>query len=265
MKHKILKVLFLTSLFYGCGSYVQVIETKTENTKIEENMYVYENDSILVIYDFWHDKGLLNFSIYNKLNKPMYVDWKKSSYINNGVKRNFWEDIEISKSIENRSGYSYGGKKSLIAYTNSVNVSSSETIKPEKITFIPPKSNYLRSQFFLMPISFIKVKNYPIIKEMPKLNNENKVVKYNEKEFNKNNTPLIFRNFLTLSYSENFSSEFYVDNEFYISKVIKVDKNQFEGYKKSTNNKLYEVDENGRRIIISPFQKSTSFYIKMKK
>jgi hypothetical protein len=272
MKHKLLTALFLLTIICGCGSYVQVIETKTENTNIEDDMYVYENDSIKITYDFWQEKGLLSFTIYNKLNRPVYVDWKKSSYINKGVKRNFWEDTESTKTLERHSGYSYRNsnltsrQSSLSSsFTNSINTSSSETVKPEKITFIPPKSNYTRSQFFLLPIPFLKIKNYPNIKEMPKLNNEEKTVEYQEKDFNKDDTPLIFRNFLTLSYSENFDNEFYVDNEFYISNVIKVETTQFQGYMRNTkkNGGLYELDENGRRIIISPFQKGTSFYLKM--
>lgn len=265
MKHKLSTALFLLTILSGCGSYVQVIETKTENTKIEDDMYVYENDSIKITYDFWQEKGLLSFTIYNKLNRPVYVDWKKSSYINKGVKRNFWEDTESTKTLEKRSGYSYRQSSLTSSFTNSINTSSSETVKPEKITFIPPKSNYTRSQFFLLPIPFLKIKNYPNIKEMPKLNSENKIVKYQEKDFRKDETPLVFRNFLSLSYSENFDKEFYVDNEFYISKVIKVEKTQFETYKRNTNKNggFYELDENGRRIIISPFQKGTSFYLKM--
>lgn len=249
----------------GCGSYVQVIETKTVNTTIEDDMYVFENDSIKITYDFWQEKGLLSFTIYNKLNRPVYVDWKKSSYINEGIKRNFWEDTESTKTREKRSGYSYRLSNSSGSFTNSVSTSSSETVKPEKITFIPPKSNYVRSQFFLLPIPFLEIKNYPNTKEMPKLNRENKTVKYIEKDFNKNDTPLIFRNFLTFSYSENFDKEFYIDNEFYISNVIKVKKTQFESYMRNTkkNGGIYQLDEDGKRIIISPFQKGTSFYLKM--
>jgi hypothetical protein len=267
MKHKLLTSLLALTILTSCGSYVQVFETKTENTKIENDHYVYENDSIRITYDFWQDKGLLSFAIFNKLNKPVYVDWKKSSYINNGIKRNFWEDTESTKTIGKAYGSSSRLTKSTLSFTNSVNVSSSETVKPEKITFIPPKSNYIRSQFFILPIPFLKVKNYPGKGEMLRIGSDSKSFTYQEKVFSKNETPLLFRNFLSLSYSENFEKEFYVDNEFFISKVIKVEKTQFETFKKNTEKRggFYELDENGRRIILSPFYSQTSFFIKLEK
>lgn len=267
MKHKLLTVLFLLAFLASCGSYVQVLETKSAKTKIEDNKYVYENDSIKITYDFWQEKGLLRFTVYNKLNRPVYLDWKKSSYINEGVKRNFWEDTESTKTTGKSKGKSSREWGSMSSFFNSTNVSSSETVKPEKNTFIPPKSNYTRSQFFLLPIPFLKIKNYPTTYEMAKLNREKETVKCQEKDFNINDTPLIFRNFLSLSYSENFEKEFYVDNEFYISKVTKIPKAQLAGFKRNTTKGrgFYEEDENGKRIIISPFYKGTSFYLTMEK
>ena len=96
--------MLMLIILSSCGSYVQVFETKTANTKIEDEHYTFENDSIKIIYNFWKNKGLLSFSIYNKLNKPVYVDWKKSSYINNSIKRNYWEDTESTKTVERRIG-----------------------------------------------------------------------------------------------------------------------------------------------------------------
>lgn len=263
MKTNLLKTLSLFILFCSCGSYVQVFDTKTENTKIEDDNYVFENDSVKITYDFWREKGLLSFSIYNKLNKPIYVDWKKSSYINKGIKRNYWEDSESTKTVGRTSGNASRNNSLMMAFTNSINVSSSETIKPEKITFIPPKSNYIRSQFFLLPITVFKVKKYPEIIAMEKLNSSNQSINIPTKSYSKADTPLLFRNFLTLSYTEGFDKEFYVDNEFYISSVKKVPESQFAGYRKNSNR--YELDENGKRILFSPFQKGTSFYLKMQK
>jgi hypothetical protein len=48
------------------------------------------------------------------------------------------------------------------------------------------------------------------------------------KVFNRNNSPLIFRNFMTISTSENFLKEAYVDNEFYVKEIQLIDKRHFE-------------------------------------
>ncbi|MBS1686736.1 MAG: hypothetical protein JSS76_18510 [Bacteroidetes bacterium] len=72
------------------------------------------------------------------------------------------------------------------------------------------------------------------------------------KRFEKDNTPLDFRNFLTLSFKEDFSSEFYLDNEFFINEVLVMDSRHFSYFKldKNTN----EPSE------IFPYKKGTDFY-----
>lgn len=255
MNIKFLITLIIITLFCSCNSYVQVFETKAKNTEVVDEKYVYENDSIKIIYDFWHDKGLLSFLIYNKLSKPLYIDWKKSAYINKGIKRNYWEDTENTTVVGN----------TYFNYNSSSNISSSETIKPEKITFIPPKSVYIRKQFYLLPIAFFQVNNYSSSVEITKLNSIDKKEKYLVKDFSKNETPLIFRNFISLSYSENFTNEFYVDNEFNVSKVIKVNQKQFGAYMRKSEGSAYELDEDGERIWLSPFRSGTSFFLRTEK
>jgi len=68
-----------------------------------------------------------------------------------------------------------------------------------------------------------------------------------------------------MSYNENFSTEFYIDNEFYVSKVTKIKSNQFEEIKRKDNsNAFFEKDENGKLIKINPYKVDKSFYIKIK-
>lgn len=215
MKKRFFAALLMIILISSCGSYVQVFEAKTTNTQIENDKYIFENDSIKITYNLWKDKGLLSFSIYNKLNKPIYVDWKKSSYINNSIKRNYWEDTESTKSVEKKVGSNYRTSSRIDnSHSNSTSISSSETTKPEKITFIPPKSNYIRSQFFILPIKTLRVKSYNSV-QIPRIDNDKKNVTISEKVFDEKSTPLVFRNFVTFSYTENFAKEFYVDNEFF--------------------------------------------------
>jgi hypothetical protein len=249
---------------YSCGGYVQVFETTSENKNLKvDNKYVYENDSIKITYNFWEDKGIMSFSIYNKLNKPLYIDWKKSSYVNNSVKLNYWEDIEISKSYERTAGVTYRSNSNNRFYiSNYGGVTNSITSKPEKITFIPPKSNYIRSQFNILPISQLKIKNYTTI-QIENLNKKGISDEILEKKLSKSETPLIFRNFITFSFTENFDNEFYVDNEFYISTVLKMKKSQFENFLYLNGSNFYEKDENGRPIRVNPYKKESSFYIKI--
>ena len=80
MKRAIIFSIIIIFIF-GCKTYVQVFDTNSTNAIIENDFYVYENDTIKITYAFWHEQGLMTLGIYNKLKIPLYIDWKKSSYI----------------------------------------------------------------------------------------------------------------------------------------------------------------------------------------
>jgi hypothetical protein len=263
MKFKFCTFLILAIIVSGCGNYVQVFETKTTNAQTINDKYIFENDSLRIEYDFWAQNGLLSFTIYNKLTKPIYVDWKKSSYVNNGIKLNYWDDTNITKSVGQASTAGYSGiytLKNRNFYSTVIN-STSITSKTERITFIPPKSMFVKNTFKLLPIMSLPVPNYDQ-EQLADIRNKGKLVKTMVKNYDKNNSPLIFRNFFTFSTTESFEREFYVDNEFYISKVLKVKTSQFEnlGYE---GGKMVK-GENGRPFRFSPYKKPRSFYLKIR-
>jgi len=255
-------------LFIGCKSYVQVFDTKGTNVKVENEFYVFENDTLKITYSFWSEKGLMTFAIFNKSNKPIYIDWKKSSYIDNSVKLNYWIDEEKIKTSEYYGSYFYKGPLLKPGYAISMTsgASVSSTVKIERITFIPPASNYYRSQFYILPINAFKFKAKVPSKEVPKNDNPKKKTKIYEKLFSKENSPLIFRNFLTFSFNESFENEFYVDNEFYIYDIKEMDKKQFEHLEIDRTKKggrFFVKDENGLPVKISAYKKPSSFYIRL--
>ncbi|MBK5214790.1 MAG: hypothetical protein JJE55_14150 [Flavobacteriaceae bacterium] len=247
---KKLLLLFLGLSIVGCKTYVQVFETKADNVKTVDQTYVFENDSLKIIYNLWGKKGLMKFEIYNKLNVSLYIDWRKSSYIANDVKLNYWEDVERTNSLY----ASYYFDNSLLRTRSSAGVSTSATVKEERITFIPPKSKYTRGQFYIIPWSFVVLdKNGPYT-EVALREGSKKTTKVFYKEYNKNTTPRVFRNFLTFSLTENFTEEFYVDNEFYISKILEMDQAQF--YR---NAERFRRPEYGKEIL--PYKDNRYFFI----
>ncbi len=91
----------------------------------------------------------MQFEIYNKLKTPIYVDWCKSFYIDNKVKLNYWEDVELTNAL-----YLCYYYESAFLGRRSAGFSNSTKTKDERITFIPPKAKYLRSQFYIISRSF---------------------------------------------------------------------------------------------------------------
>ncbi len=203
----------------------------------------------------------MSFAVYNKLDKPIYIDWKNSSFIYNDNKLNYWVDETQTKSAAYYGGYFYTGPLLKSGYTINQGVQSSvsSTVKPERETFIPPHSNYYRSQFYLLPISYYQLK-LDCQKDVVPCSSipENKATICKE-EFSLNNSPLHFRNYLAFSLSDNSSQFFFVDNEFYLSSVKEMDTRYYLGDIVGTNNGE-PIYKNGAK---NEFEKGTSFYIRM--
>lgn len=251
-------LIILTILLIGCKSYIQVFETKTSNTTLDGEYYVYETDTLKITYAFWNNKGILSFSVYNKLDKPIFIDWKKSSYIDNSNKFNYWIEEEVSKSMAYYGGYFYDGPilKPGLAINEGLGTSTALKVKPERITFIPPKSNYYRSQFYLLPIAYFDFDLNSTFTDTSRNDKPNKSTRVYYNDFTKDSSPLVFRNFLAFSLTEDFADEFYVDNEFYLSKTFEMDYRHFK----------YQVKgENGDYTDVRPFKKQTSFYLSIPK
>jgi len=241
-KKTFLFLIVMFSMILQSCSFVQLFEVNSSNTKDSEGYFQTENDTLRIIYNFNSEGGTMSFLILNKLNVPLYLDWRKSSFIQNNSKNNYWEDIIETKTIGSNLGFSKSQNLNTNLWNlNSIGLSAFASIvtKPERITFIPPSTLIPQDKFTLYPKSYYSFRGKPEIKEQ--IFNSKKVCKIQLENYNTQNSPLIFRNFLTFSTTENFTSEFYIDNSFYVDCVKK-----FKGK------------------FLGKFQSPTSFYIKGK-
>lgn len=198
----------------------------------------------------------MSFSVYNKLEKPIYIDWKSSSFIYNKNKLNYWIDEQRASITGYYRGYFYNGPliKPGFAINDGVQMATSTMVKPERVTFIPPKSFYYRSQFYLLPVANLKVDVKAAVRStVPRNDYPRKQTNVYEQNFNPTTSPLTFRNYLAYSLSENVTNPQYVDNEFYLSSVKEMDYRHFLG-------KAVE-SHNGKSTFARPFKKKTSFYV----
>ncbi len=258
MINKLYLCLSLTILLSSCSkSLIQIFDTQSTNTQILDGFYVFETDMVKITYSFWTSNGIMSFSVYNKLGVPIYVDWKNSSFIYNDNKLDYWIDESQTQSLSYYRGYYYNGPllKPGYSYNEGLQSSNSSTLKPERLTFIPPKSNYYRSQFYLWPGEHYKLKAITKFSVVPRNDNQNKKTKVYTEEFSRSNSPLRFRNYLTFSFTESSPQYFFVDNEFFLNSVKQMDYRHFRG-------KVIGLDENGFQEYEKPFKRKTSFYIK---
>lgn len=231
-------ILFLS----GCSTYNQVyyVGSADGKTSKQDQFFIYENDTIKVSYIFWGANGAMIFNVYNKLDKPIYVDWKKSSFVGKGVKGSYYE--ERTRSTSNSVAMSkYAGFGSLLA----LNMNGIE-VKEERITFVPPHSNITKSSGYQLVYGYLKLKK----SELRDTVIDGKSCY--QTAFDKS-MGITFRNYLTYSFKESFDQEYSVDNTFYLSKVVVMNSSQFMGsqiYKPLSNNIIWQ----------HPYKSADKFY-----
>ena len=191
MKFKIIVPIILTILLWSCAN-TKLVKVASEKMSLTSAGYIFENDTVRITYRFWAYKGKMDFDIYNKMDVPIYFDWKTSAYIPNDKMVSYWQDVTNTEGVYSTYRL-YGGN---------VGTGKSKSIRQERIGVVPPHSMITKSEFNL-------VKTYL---EIP----TNGV-------YDKNNTPLRFRNYLMLCTNEKFEGKVSsVDNSFFVNSVSKV-------------------------------------------
>ncbi len=230
------KLLFLTiGLFAlsGCAV-VQIMYTEqsSNNLKVENNNYVYENDTLKITYSFWAEDGVMAFIIENKLDIPLYIDWKKSAFISSKNKLNYYSEKEITntKGADASAPFAYRNAYDWSKWypiTLGISESTSVKYKEERITFIPPHAVSDRASYNIYPNQYI------IMDSIKKTQLGDSKVKGRVTTFTKDNAIITFRNFLTYSTKESFDLEKYVSNEFYVRKVVQTTDGYVDGMQSS--------------------------------
>lgn len=238
MKKELLIVSLALFLVSGCTKYAQIAYTAATNEKLQDkdNYFVAENDTLQVVYSFWQEKGVMSFLVYNKLDIPLYLDWKKSSFIINGNKTDYWSDGTKTRVYVSGTNSSYGyGASIWTSIFTQVEITKS---KAERITFIPPKSYINISASKLVDATHFNMENAEK-RQMSVPEGSSNTFQVYFVSADRNNSKIVFRNFLTYSTKETFDSEYYLDHEFYVRKVVTVEERSFQRY--NSQSEQYEV------------------------
>lgn len=209
---KIASGLTFLVLFSSCWVY-QHVSLQGNAPQNDKSEFVIENDSIAILYSFYGEGGPITINISNKLNQPLYVDWRKSALIINGQSFTLWKD-----------------QASLSAYTSSYSVMQDDQVthisgniegsivKNDKVSFIPPHAKIVINSYSLYNGLF----NTPDqagekIKFFTADGYKRKATKY---AFSEQTSPFNFRIFLSVSLDDNFKSPFQFDNNFWVSEYF---------------------------------------------
>lgn len=271
----VISALF-SAILISCGT-VRLTETESSG-KMAVKEGVSENEDLRISYDLWGEHGVMYFTVYNKSKKPVYIDWKKSVFIHNQWKNNYWIEKTTSESITVPVG----------DQNNKIFKNVMSTVVSERVSFLPPDC------YIAVPMTFEILDHLNRRLQLSGMR-ERKIVQISDnlrwdesakKElittpgkkrsfkaftvtYTKEQSPYRFRNFITYAFDEKFTAEKYFDNEFFVKRFIQMGAAKFFGrsFTRTHQPKQPKMQKNGLMSIPeppplydSPFRKSTSFY-----
>jgi hypothetical protein len=274
MKRIKLSLIALTAImvFSSCNQFIQLVETESIGKDAVTKEGVCENTDIKITYDMWSEDGITYFSIYNKADKPMYIDWKRSVFIYNDWKNDYW----VEKSTTENYVVPTGTGKNIV-YERKMS-----TVVAERYTFIPPHTYVSVPMTYVIMNNGLQVntettsngKSKTLITQslkydkslkttIPSTLKEGASVKAYVKTYSKENSNNRFRNFLTYAFDEKFTTEKFIENDFYVSKITEMTMKNFNG--KYSNAKITvkvgALKTKGKvKVFDSPYRNGTSFY-----
>lgn len=267
---KIAFSLFAMFLFSSCSTttyFYQVYEVKSIDVPIVNDYFVFNNDDVMVRYNFCCEGGDITFYCYNKTDKIIYLQLDNSFYIHNGIAYDYFKDCDYTTSLSSTSGVHattsasalattgvaqsitglinapggyYVGSNGMnagrgvsrsneIGYYDATSRSQSVTNHAPRIIAIPPHcAKY---------IDGFTIQDYAILKCGEDMYNQN-FPKHSSLLFtyNINDTPVAFSNNIAYSFSQDGSDMQNFINNFYVSSIQnKVEKDVLEKNPNSNN------------------------------
>lgn len=195
MRTALLALLLLPNL--ADITYMQYYRVESPDAKRTDNNFVYENDTVKVTYSFWGNGGVMSFVIFNKTDRPLYIDWSRSSMI-----------------VNSNNTFYYNDSLAAVSYNQTA------------VGFLPPKTQIKQS---ISPMVTRNISDWSNFETQYQIRNDTRKTetKIFSRQFSKDKSPVIFRNFLTLSDHQDFQNSFFVDNAFYVAEVQAMDVRNF--------------------------------------
>lgn len=231
----------------ACAPNAQLVTLRGNNVTPDPGGLMLDTDTLTLRYNFSGERGQMAVSVVNKLDRPLYIDWKRSAFIIGQDKVDYWQDV----ANVDLSGSTLGSRYSRYSIS-SINGTIS---KDNQVGFIPPKTRLDKRQFVVIPNGTLRLPGTPtVVQERDKWNPDRKkpllIDVYN---YEADQSPLQFRNYLTLSTDKDFKTEFVIDTKFWASDVRILPKDQLTGVTVQQYDGTYSYP--------GPFSKPDGFYI----
>lgn len=229
--NKLVLLLILSIGITSCNKkMIQIMELKplSQSVKETKNNFYFDNDTVRITYSFWANHGQFGFTIENRLGNPIYIDWKKSNLVYNNTPNVYWTEETVVKSKSVTTGVGFRG-----AYGTSSGVAVTDgesVIRPkERITFLPPSAVIERNEYAIENAAYYVMDLTQKGTTVPNESNPSKSTVVYKQNFSEESTPIRLTNFLTVSDKEDFKSEWFIKNSFYLHEISEMELDHFRG------------------------------------
>jgi hypothetical protein len=206
---KTLLIIFLCAFaMSGCMTY-QYVTLDSTLPKTPDGEFQIDNDTVLVTFQYMGYNCPARIKVYNKLDVPLYVDWQRSAFIVNDQTVPIGNDNSVinasQSSVEVKLNDTYSSSSGQIEGT---------IVKAPQLGFIAPRS-FAQSRDITLRHSIFQLDDDP----GKRSRNPERGYSLRTRYFDRENSPIEFRTYLTLSTRRDLTTTFSFETPFWVDNV----------------------------------------------
>ncbi len=185
-------VLFLLVFASSCNRYQYLGINSEQVQKDDRQAFTIENDTLQIVYNFNGKNAPVNLLVRNKLNKPIYIDWKRSALIINDKAISYSPDEVALKGVVN--GRTIDWVEGFSSTQAGLDVTAT---LPPGIQMIPPQSFVTKTP---MGVTNKLLKNFPdsALQKIGLTLDDGSTAVARQAFFEADSSPLQFRSYLAI-------------------------------------------------------------------
>jgi hypothetical protein len=210
---------FFCFLFSSCTTYQYMTVNSNNIQQNDKKEFLLENDSFSLKYNFNGVYGPVNLEVKNKLDKPVYIDWKRSALIINDRAFSYAPgSLTVSGSTSTSITAPLTGNHNLNDISTSTSVQSTVQFPGDR-EFIPPTAQVNRMPLHVTG-GFLDVAAGTEYQRVKVPMATGYMATLNIASFSETNSPLRFASYLTLYVEGDLDKPVVFKHDFYISEIL---------------------------------------------
>lgn len=212
---KLILPTIVSCFLFSCTAYQVMTVSSREARQNQANEFIIENDSLELCYNFNGQDGPIKVKVRNKLQQPLYIDWKRSALIINDRAVSYAPNTMVIEGSVAASSFAW--TKDFSATYGRMNAMAQ---LPPDIEFIPPQTYVTKKLIGItnqtletLPDSIFSKRKVPTAEGY-------EIIR--EAFFTAESSPLVFKSYLTVMIGDTLPRPTVYQHNFYISSLARM-------------------------------------------